>query len=192
MPFSTLPPAHLKPPTGINPLVDYICSGPTCAIKVQIPDNIVPIRSVFYCDHCSAGYTWGQMPLPCAHVYFGVQLDANGDLETNYCRDCKVHLWTTTLFFGVNMGQMIGTTNVNIAPSSSVPGSATSTAAFMLPGLWGGLISPEKPKEEKVEEKSNVVLCISCQREMSKTLDAWYGEKDDPQGKKCEPCRRRK
>jgi len=182
MPFST-PPAHLKPPTGINPLVDYICSGPTCAIKVQIPDNIVPHKSVFYCDHCSSGYTWGTMPLPCAHVYFGVQLDTNGDLETIYCRDCKVHLWTTTTYMGFNMGQMIGTTPI----AATTP--ANQNVSFMLPGLWGGLISPEKPK---VEEKSNAVLCISCQRELSEYLDAWYGDPADPQGKKCDTCRRKK
>ena len=167
-----------------------MCAGSLCTIQVSVPGNIT---GIFYCDNCAAKFAWGTAIIPpCGHNYFGVQLDANGDLEAVYCRDCKTHVWASTTYFGVNMGQIIGTTP--LAPVSTTTQTATphpgNNIGWVIPGLWGGLISPEKPKEEKPAETPGPVLCISCQRELSAYLDAWYGDKDDPQGKRCDPCRR--
>jgi len=159
-PYGT-PAVSPNPGAAIMPQLQLHCCGP-CGSSIVVYG--FPMIQVFDANGnmpqwlCSFCKNRGFPLKDCS--YFGIRLDYTGDMEEMYCHDCNNVYWEATPMMGV-----------------LVPPAPTQQPLFAPNFKFVNKAAvPKKP------------VCTTCGRELSSTLDAYYG-KDPEAAKKCASCR---
>ncbi len=179
--------AHTSTPPPIQRMVGYWQPGPPAGLGVQTlkctggcnstlhvhgwplggtPMNVLGQPAGWVCTFCMNKAKHPRPNGDCSE--FGVRLDANGDLDQIFCHACGDVYWEALSATGFGPGHASARAFVQALQAGGYPGVALDD------------FEPKKTPNSK--------LCTKCARELSKTLDAYYGQ-DQEMAKRCSSCR---